>query len=64
MLALHGGHVFGMFKEVSVVLTGLALMILSGTGVFVFFKRTHPAHAARSAKKKKVSEESAAEPAE
>ena len=64
LLSLHGGHIFGIFAELSVVLTGLALMILSGTGVFVFFKRTLPAQAARSVKKKKGSSGTVTEPAE
>ncbi|MEM9617958.1 MAG: PepSY-associated TM helix domain-containing protein [Pseudomonadota bacterium] len=51
MLSLHGGHIFGVFKEISVVLTGLALMLLSGTGVYVFFKRTLPASRSRRRKK-------------
>ncbi|MEM7665513.1 MAG: PepSY-associated TM helix domain-containing protein [Pseudomonadota bacterium] len=63
MLSLHGGHIFGVFAEVSVVLTGLALMILSATGVLVFFKRTLPAQAARSAKRRN-STKPVAEPAE
>ncbi|MEM7703305.1 MAG: PepSY-associated TM helix domain-containing protein [Pseudomonadota bacterium] len=64
MLSLHGGHIFGVFKEVSVVLTGLALMILSATGVIVFFKRTLPAQATRSAKKRNAAGKTIAEPAE
>lgn len=57
MLTLHGGHIFGTLKEVLTILTGLALMLLSGSGVYVFFKRTLPGHAARKAKKGEKSSE-------
>ncbi|MEM8826557.1 MAG: hypothetical protein AAGD40_06495, partial [Pseudomonadota bacterium] len=57
MLSLHGGHVFGVFQEVVTVATGLALMLLSGTGVYVFFKRTLPGHGARKAKQRGRREE-------
>lgn len=55
ILTLHGGDIFGPLKEGFVVLTGLALMLLSGSGVYVFFKRTLPASVSRAAKKRKKS---------
>ncbi|MEM8773287.1 MAG: PepSY-associated TM helix domain-containing protein [Pseudomonadota bacterium] len=64
MLSLHGGHIFGVFKEVSVVLTGLALMLLSGTGVYVFFKRTLPASRSRRRKRTAGRTETETQPAE
>ncbi|MEO0419425.1 MAG: PepSY-associated TM helix domain-containing protein [Pseudomonadota bacterium] len=51
MLSLHGGHIFGRFAEASVILTGLALMLLSGSGVYVFFKRTLPGQLSRKNKR-------------
>ncbi|MEM9743908.1 MAG: PepSY-associated TM helix domain-containing protein [Pseudomonadota bacterium] len=51
MLSLHGGHIFGIFQETLTVLTGLALILLSGTGVYVFFKRTLPASVVRRSKR-------------
>lgn len=51
LLSLHGGHIFGWLAEVSVILTGLALMLLSGSGVYVFFKRTLPGSRKRKSKK-------------
>ncbi|MEO0499525.1 MAG: PepSY-associated TM helix domain-containing protein [Pseudomonadota bacterium] len=52
MLSLHGGHIFGALQEVATVLTGLGLMLLSGSGVYIFFKRTLPAQASRKAMKR------------
>lgn len=51
LLTLHGGHIFGRGAEISVIATGLALMLLSGSGVYVFFKRTLPASRARRLKR-------------
>lgn len=60
LLSLHGGHIFGAFAEVSVILTGLALMLLSGSGVYVFFKRTLPASRSRKAKEIRRARENSA----
>lgn len=51
LLTLHGGHIFGWFAEISVIAAGLALMLLSGSGVYVFFKRTLPGSRARKRKR-------------
>ena len=42
MLSLHGGHIFGPFAEVINVITGLALSLLSISGIYVFLKTTLP----------------------
>lgn len=41
MFSLHGGYSFGPWLgDVLIVLTGLTLVLLSGSGLFVFFTRT------------------------
>jgi uncharacterized iron-regulated membrane protein len=40
MLSLHGGYPLGIFGDILVMLTGIALVLLSGSGVYVFFTRT------------------------
>ena len=42
MRSIHGGHMFGPLAELSVILTGLALLLLSGSGVYLFLKKTLP----------------------
>ena len=42
MLSLHGGHIFGPFNEVVNILTGLALALLSVSGIYVFLTTTLP----------------------
>tara|TARA_B100000678_G_C18227158_1_gene509323 strand:+ start:2655 stop:3857 length:1203 start_codon:yes stop_codon:yes gene_type:complete len=65
MLSLHGGHIFGWLAELSVIFTGLALMLLSASGVYVFFKRTLPARMVRRSKAERAAfATNLAEPAE
>jgi uncharacterized iron-regulated membrane protein len=40
MLSLHGGYPLGILGDILVIVTGIALVLLSGSGVYVFFTRT------------------------
>ena len=40
MLSLHGGYPLGFLGDILVIITGIALVLLSGSGVYVFFTRT------------------------
>jgi uncharacterized iron-regulated membrane protein len=40
MLSLHGGYSLGILGDILVIVTGIALVLLSGSGVYVFFTRT------------------------
>ena len=61
--SVHGGQVFGRFAEVSVIFTALALMLLSGSGVYLFLKKTLPARRTRKQQAKNRLAKEAAAPA-
>lgn len=42
LLSLHGGHIFGPFSELFNIFAGVALAVLSSSGIFLFVKMTLP----------------------